>query len=43
MTWTVAALALDTGIPMSVLLNEPDDYLEAMFAVMEWRADHRED
>lgn len=41
MTWAVAALAVDTGIPMSVLLEEPDEYLQAMFDVIEWRIENR--
>lgn len=39
MTWHYAALALDSGIPMSVLLDEPDGYVDAMFAVQQYRAD----
>lgn len=41
MTWAVAALAIDTGIPMSVLLTEPDEYLQAMFDVSEYRNEKR--
>lgn len=39
MTWQYAALALNTGIPMSVLLDEPPEYVDAMFAVQEFWAD----
>jgi hypothetical protein len=42
MTLALAALSIDTGIPMSVLLNEPDDHLAAMAAVMEYRQENRE-
>ena len=39
MTFKYAALALDCGIPMSVLLEEPDEYIDAMCAVVNFRAD----
>ena len=42
MTFKYAALAIDCGIPMSVLLEEPDEYIDAMCAVQEWRADMAE-
>jgi hypothetical protein len=42
MTLGLAALSIETGIPMSVLLNEPDDYLAAMAAVLEHRNENRE-
>jgi hypothetical protein len=41
-TWRYAALALDTGIPMSVLLDEPAGYVDAMYDVQEWRAEEAE-
>jgi hypothetical protein len=34
-------LSIDTGIPMSVLKAEPDEFLQAMHAVLEWRRDRR--
>lgn len=37
MTLAIAALSIDSGIPMSVLLAEPDDYLDAMFEVIQRR------
>ena len=43
MTWAIAALAIDTGIPMSVLVEEPPDFLDAMFQVLDYRRDEMED
>jgi len=40
-TLQLAALAIDTGIPITVLLSEPDNYLQAMFEVMDRRHEAR--
>ena len=35
-------MAIDSGIPMSVLLEEPDHYLDAMFEVQTRRRESAE-
>jgi len=33
----IAYLAVETGIPVSVLLTEPESYLDAMFSYLNWK------